>query len=129
MRRFGIAACTLAAFAASAASAGVLLTGPMKGGAGRNPVCRLVNLGTKPVKGVRITAFRTPVAMPGALYAESPVFELDPLQSYVLGQIEPLESPDNFACVFEFAGSGKTLRGSIAVFDGENLEVASEPAR
>jgi hypothetical protein len=128
MRRLGIATCTLVMGLAASASANTLLAGPISAGAGRDPRCRVVNLGTKPAKGVQIVIFKTPTAMPGSLYAESPVFELAPLQSYVLGQVDPLETPDNYSCIITFAGSGKLLRGSIAVFQGSD-ELQSEPAR
>jgi hypothetical protein len=128
MRRLAIAICTSVALLASAANGGVLYTGPMSGSPDRSPVCRIVNMGTKAVKGVRITMFRLPSAMPGVLYAESPAFELAPLGTYVLGQIDPPSGPDHFACEFLFGGSGKTLRGSIAIFGGEG-ELGSEPAR
>jgi hypothetical protein len=128
MRRLGIAICTLVATTAGAANAGVLLTAAAPGTPSRAPVCRLVNLGPRPVKGVQISLFRVPLAMPGSLYAESPVLELAPLQTYALGQAEPLEGADHFACLFEFAGSGKTLRGSLAIIE-EGDQVLSEPAR
>ena len=128
MRRLGIATGTLVMGLAASANAGTLLAGPLSGGPTRDPRCRVVNLGTKPAKGVQITIFQTPTSMPGSLYAESPVFELAPLQSYVLGQIDAPESTDHYSCIISFAGSGKLLRGSIAVFQG-NDELQSEPAR
>ena len=128
MRRFGIATCTLVMGLAATANAGTLLAGPISAGPTRDPRCRVVNLGTKPAKGVQIVIFKTPTAMPGSLYAESPVFELAPLQSYVLGQIEAPGSLDNYSCIISFAGNSKLLRGSIAVFQGSD-EIQSESAR